>query len=70
MFGLEDVTSLANGFTMFRFKTEDDLQKVIENGPWMFGGKAIILEKWHSGFVFDMNNPFCKIFAAVFFYEK
>ena len=41
-FGLEDVTSLANGFTMFRFKTEDELQKVIENGPWMFGGKAII----------------------------
>nr|TKR98437.1 hypothetical protein D5086_0000201740 [Populus alba] len=26
-FGLEDVTSLANGFTMFRFKTEDELQK-------------------------------------------
>jgi len=55
-FGLEDVTSLANGFTMFRFKTEDDLQKVIENGPWMFGGKAIILQKWHYGFVFDMNK--------------
>nr|TKS12515.1 hypothetical protein D5086_0000062520 [Populus alba] len=55
-FGLEDVTSLANGFTMFRFKTEDELQKVIENGPWMFGGKAIILQKWHSGFVFDMNK--------------
>jgi len=43
--GLEDVTSLANGFTMFRFKTEDELQKVIENDPWMFGGKAIILQK-------------------------
>jgi hypothetical protein len=28
-FGLEEVTSLTNGFTMFRFKTEDDLQKVI-----------------------------------------
>jgi len=55
-FDLEDVTSLANGFTMFHFKTKDDLQKVIENGPWMFGGKAIILQKWHSGFVFDMNK--------------
>ncbi|XP_052305936.1 uncharacterized protein LOC127904894 [Populus trichocarpa] len=55
-FDLENVTSLANGFIMFRFKTEDDLQKVIENGPWMFGGKAIILQKWHSGFVFDMNK--------------
>jgi hypothetical protein len=22
----------------------------------MFGGKAIILQKWHSGFVFDMNK--------------
>jgi len=44
-FGLEDVTSLTNGFIMFRFKTEDDLQKVIENGHWMFGGKAIILQK-------------------------
>ena len=32
-FNLEDVTSLANGFTMFHFKTEDELQKVIENGP-------------------------------------
>uniref|UniRef100_A0A6N2MWU5 DUF4283 domain-containing protein n=1 Tax=Salix viminalis TaxID=40686 RepID=A0A6N2MWU5_SALVM len=37
-FGLEDVTSLANGFTMFHFKTGNELQKVLENGPWMFGG--------------------------------
>ncbi|KAJ6321119.1 hypothetical protein OIU78_016345 [Salix suchowensis] len=44
-FGLEDVTSLANGLTMFRFKTGDELQKVLESGPWMFGGKAIILQQ-------------------------
>ncbi|KAG6756874.1 hypothetical protein POTOM_037169 [Populus tomentosa] len=55
-FGLDDVTSLTNGFTMLRFKTEDELQKVIENDPWMFGEKAIIFQKLHYGFAFDMNK--------------
>ncbi|KAJ6925334.1 hypothetical protein NC651_009872 [Populus alba x Populus x berolinensis] len=29
---------------------------VLEKGPWMFGGKAVILQQWHPHFVFDKNK--------------
>ncbi|KAG5242022.1 zinc ion binding / nucleic acid binding protein [Salix suchowensis] len=28
----------------------------IWKGPWMFGGKAILLQQWHPGFQFDKNK--------------
>ncbi|KAJ6941864.1 hypothetical protein NC652_007818 [Populus alba x Populus x berolinensis] len=46
-YGLEDVMTTAGGFMIFRFNTVDDMQGVLEKGPWMFGGKAIILQQWH-----------------------
>ncbi|KAJ6672988.1 ZINC KNUCKLE CX2CX4HX4C-RELATED [Salix viminalis] len=54
--GLESVMSTANGFWLFRFQTEDQMQAILERGPWMFGGKAIILQQWHPEFVFDKNR--------------
>jgi len=55
-YGLEHVTTTANGFMIFRFKTEDELHLVLEKGPWMFGGKNIILQQWHPRFQFDKNK--------------
>lgn len=55
-YGLENVTTTANGFMIFRFKTEDELHTVLEKGPWMFGGKNIILQQWHPRFQFDKNK--------------
>ena len=55
-FGLENVMTTTNGFMLFRFKTEEELQAVLEKGPWMFGGKTIILQQWHPRFKFDKSK--------------
>jgi hypothetical protein len=55
-YGLENVMTTANGFMVFCFKTEAVIHVVLEKGPWMFGGKVIILQQWHPHFVFDKNK--------------
>jgi hypothetical protein len=54
--GLEDVMTTANGYMLFRFKSEEEMQAVLEKGPWMFGGKTIILQQWHPRFCFDKSK--------------
>jgi hypothetical protein len=55
-YGLENVMTTANGFMIFRFNTEEKMHAVLEKGPWMFGGKNIILQQWHPLFQFDKNK--------------
>ena len=52
--GLEDVRSTS--FLIFRFKTEDQVHSILERGPWMFGGKSIVLQQWNPHFSFDKNR--------------
>ncbi|KAJ6287977.1 hypothetical protein OIU76_026572 [Salix suchowensis] len=54
--GLEHVMATSNGFFLFRFKSETELQEVLGKGPWMFGGKSIVLQQWHPHFCFDKNK--------------
>jgi hypothetical protein len=54
--GLESVMTTANGFMIFRFNTEAEMHAVLEKGPWMFGGKNIILQQWHPRFQFDKSK--------------
>ncbi|KAJ6430796.1 hypothetical protein OIU84_018328 [Salix udensis] len=54
--GLESVMSTASGFWIFRFHKEDQMQDILERGPWMFGGKAIVLQQWHPHYVFDKDR--------------
>ncbi|XP_044461803.1 uncharacterized protein LOC123193082, partial [Mangifera indica] len=54
-YGLENVMS-SNGFVVFRFKEEEDVHRVLEEGPWMFGGKHMVLQQWHAHTSFDMNR--------------
>jgi hypothetical protein len=54
--GLENVMTTTNGFMLFRFKIELEMQEVLEKGPWMFEGKTIILQQWHPYFLFDKNK--------------
>jgi hypothetical protein len=54
--GLESVMTTTNGFIIFRFTTTDEMNAVLEKGPWMFGGKNIILQQWHPHFQFDKNR--------------
>ncbi|KAJ6670722.1 hypothetical protein OIU85_014570 [Salix viminalis] len=54
--GLESVMSTTSGFWLFRFQREEQMQAVLERGPWMFGGKTMILQQWHPQFIFDKNR--------------
>jgi len=54
--GLENVTTTSNGFMIFRFATEEQMHAVLEKGPWMFGGKNIVLQQWHPRIQFDKNK--------------
>ncbi|KAL2252947.1 UNVERIFIED_CONTAM: hypothetical protein Sindi_0089400 [Sesamum indicum] len=46
---LREVIATANGFFFFQFKTEIDMEEVIEGGPWLFQGQPIVLQKWELG---------------------
>ncbi|KAG5246886.1 DUF4283 domain-containing protein [Salix suchowensis] len=54
--GLEKTTVMSNGFMIFRFSTEEAVGEILARGPWMFGGKTILLQKWQPGFQFDKNK--------------
>jgi hypothetical protein len=45
-----------NNHLIFRFTTEEQVHAVLENGPWMFGGKNIVLQQWHPRIQFDKNK--------------
>lgn len=47
---------MEESFLIFRFKTEESVLEVMEKGPWMFGGKNIILQKWTPQFQFDRSK--------------
>ncbi|KAB5514160.1 hypothetical protein DKX38_028066 [Salix brachista] len=38
------------------FMSEEAIEEVLARGPWMFGGKTILLQKWKPGFQFDKNK--------------
>ncbi|KAL0367297.1 UNVERIFIED_CONTAM: hypothetical protein Sradi_3619800 [Sesamum radiatum] len=46
---VREVKATANGFFFFEFKTMAAMEEVIEGGPWLFQGQAIILQKWTPG---------------------
>ena len=54
--GLENVMTTGNGFMIFRFKSEEEMHVVLDKGPWMFGGKNIILQQWHPRYNFDKSK--------------
>ncbi|KAJ6304795.1 hypothetical protein OIU78_020371 [Salix suchowensis] len=55
-YGLERVLSMDDGFLVFRFREEEVVTDIKEKGPWMFGGKNIILQKWTPLFQFDRKK--------------
>ncbi|KAJ6405510.1 hypothetical protein OIU84_013469 [Salix udensis] len=55
-YGMDQVTTMADGFYVFRFRTEEAIGAVLERGPWMFGGKNIILQKWSPKLQFDKSR--------------
>ncbi|KAJ6731272.1 GLYCINE-RICH CELL WALL STRUCTURAL PROTEIN 1.8-LIKE [Salix viminalis] len=54
--GLEKTTVMSNRFMIFRFSIEEAIGEILARGPWLFGGKTIILQQWQPGFLFDKSK--------------
>ncbi|KAB5518950.1 hypothetical protein DKX38_023269 [Salix brachista] len=54
--GLVQTMTTEKGFYLFQFHDEEDVHKILDRGPWMFGGKNIILQQWHPHIQFDKNK--------------
>ena len=46
---MPEITTTDNGLYIFRFKDLDAQDWVMENGPWFFAGRPIILRIWKPG---------------------
>ncbi|GJY63913.1 RNA-directed DNA polymerase, eukaryota, reverse transcriptase zinc-binding domain protein [Tanacetum coccineum] len=42
-FGLKSIIANSNGVFLFKFRNEEGIQSVIENGPWMVNGKPMFV---------------------------
>ncbi|GJV19818.1 sodium/hydrogen exchanger 6 [Tanacetum coccineum] len=47
--GLKRIMMNDKGFFFFKFDTRDDLEAVLEGGPWMIRNSPVILKKWTMG---------------------
>ncbi|KAJ6904459.1 hypothetical protein NC652_022465 [Populus alba x Populus x berolinensis] len=47
--GLEDVMTTANGYMLFRFKSEEEMQAVLEKGPGCLGEKLLFCNNGTQG---------------------
>ncbi|KAJ9539067.1 hypothetical protein OSB04_031800 [Centaurea solstitialis] len=52
-YGLTDVILNDQGYFFFKFNSNQGLNFVFENGPWLFNGMPIFIQKWQPGLCFD-----------------
>ncbi|KAK1268589.1 hypothetical protein QJS04_geneDACA017119 [Acorus gramineus] len=53
--GSIEVLMRGGAFFVVRFSSEEDMQNVIERGPWLMGGRPIVLRKWHRGMQMELE---------------
>ncbi|CAL5400679.1 unnamed protein product [Camellia sinensis] len=46
---LEDVVSIDNGFFIFKVKSEEAIDKILEDGLYYVGARLIVVKKWQPG---------------------
>ncbi|KAJ9535758.1 hypothetical protein OSB04_un001085 [Centaurea solstitialis] len=56
-FGLSEVILNDQGYFFFKFNSEQGLNFVLENGPWLFNGMPIFIQHWQPGLCFDKPEP-------------
>ncbi|KAJ9565486.1 hypothetical protein OSB04_001452 [Centaurea solstitialis] len=52
-YGLTDVILNDQGYFFFKFNSDQGLNFVFENGPWLFNGMPIFIQRWQQGHCFD-----------------
>lgn len=55
-FGLSDVLSNDEGFFFFQFGVSGAYRKIVEAGPWHFGGRLMVLQQWSPDLVFGKGG--------------
>ncbi|KAJ9538950.1 hypothetical protein OSB04_031683 [Centaurea solstitialis] len=56
-FGLSEVILNDQAYFFFKFNSEQGLNFVLENGPWLFNGMPIFIQQWQPGLCFDKPEP-------------
>ncbi|GJT80579.1 disease resistance TIR-NBS-LRR class family protein [Tanacetum coccineum] len=56
-YGLKHIMPNGNGVFLFKFKNEEGIRNVIENGPWMVNGKPMFVQKWDPTVCLDKAEP-------------
>ncbi|CAL5438294.1 unnamed protein product [Camellia sinensis] len=46
---LEDVVSIDNSFFIFKVKSEEAMDTILEDGPYYVGARLIVIKKWQPG---------------------
>ncbi|KAL0439659.1 UNVERIFIED_CONTAM: hypothetical protein Slati_2448900 [Sesamum latifolium] len=54
-----EVTATTHGFFFFRVKMVAAMEEVIEGGPWLFQGQAIVLQRWEPGIALRHRTKEC-----------
>ena len=45
------------GIYFLKFKAEEGMQYVLENGPWLVEGKPLFVQKWEAGMCMIKPEP-------------
>ncbi|GJY45934.1 zinc knuckle CX2CX4HX4C containing protein [Tanacetum coccineum] len=45
------------GLYFFKFKSDEGMQFVLENGPWLVDGKPLFVQKWEAGLCMVKPEP-------------
>ncbi|KAJ9557217.1 LOW QUALITY PROTEIN: hypothetical protein OSB04_011831 [Centaurea solstitialis] len=55
-YGLTDVILNDQGYFFFKFNSDQGLNFVFENGPWLFNGMPVFIQRWQPGLCFDKHE--------------
>ena len=55
-----ELVALPLEFLLFKFRSEEDIQKILDLGPWFLGRKSLVLKQWYKAFrpkkeIFDLT---------------
>ncbi|GJT92141.1 RNA-directed DNA polymerase, eukaryota, reverse transcriptase zinc-binding domain protein [Tanacetum coccineum] len=59
MYDLDKIIVLDNGLYFFKFRSEEGMQTVIENRPWLVDQKPLFVMKWEAGLCLTKPVPTC-----------
>nr|GEY94310.1 zinc knuckle CX2CX4HX4C [Tanacetum cinerariifolium] len=55
--GFKDIVDYNNGIYFMKFNTDEGLELVYNNGPWMVKNKPLIVQNWNINMCLDKNEP-------------